>query len=373
MRHPVWGWQSLERGNATALPQPSSFLRVRTVFVPEQPIRPERAYSFIRDPSEGWVIEEEAFLFMWHHRVAGTRPVAGIVVSGLERGECGSRGETVEGSTSRVVSPELATSGVASGGDILADGLLACDEEIVVTVGRSLDRAVKRALDVAVAGVLLAALLPLCALIAAGILLDSRGSVFYVCRRAGYRGRELRMLKFRKMVSDAQGPTLTVAEDTRFTRVGRVLAATKLDELPQLWNVLRGDMSLVGPRPEDPQFVALHTDEFGSILGLRPGITGLCQLAFAKEGEILDRDDRVRHYVDALLPQKIRLDLFYVTNRTIWMDLNVLLWTVLVTVLRQDAAVDRRTGRIGIRRRPSRVGREGHITADLPDAPVTGP
>lgn len=257
---------------------------------------------------------------------------------------------------------------------IIRDGPSALDEDIraAALAGRSLDRAAKRALDVAVAGMLLAVLLPLGLMIAAGIVLDSRGSVFFVCRRAGYRGRELRMLKFRKMASAAQGPPLTVAEDTRFTRVGRVLATTKLDELPQLWNVLRGNMSLVGPRPEDLQFVAMHADTFASILSLRPGITGLCQLAFAKEGDILDRADRVHHYVHALLPQKIRLDLLYVTNRTIWMDLNVLLWTVLVTVLRRDVAVDRRTGRIGIRRRPSR-SRHAHITADLPDAPVAAP
>ena len=137
------------------------------------------------------------------------------------------------------------------------------------------------------------------------------------------------MLKFRKMVEGATGHALTGDVDPRFTRIGRLLARTKLDELPQLWNVLRGQMSLVGPRPEDAGFVELHESEYREILTVRPGITGLGQLAFAKEAEILDPGDMVGHYVDRILPQKVHLDLLYARTRTLRGDLRILVWTVL--------------------------------------------
>ena len=103
--------------------------------------------------------------------------------------------------------------------------------------------------------------------------------------------------------------------------MGGFLARTKLDEVPQLWNVLRGEMSLVGPRPEDPGFVALHEDDYRTILQVRPGVTGLCQLAFAKESAILDPSDRLGHYVADILPQKVRLDVLYARTRSFRGDL----------------------------------------------------
>jgi lipopolysaccharide/colanic/teichoic acid biosynthesis glycosyltransferase len=159
------------------------------------------------------------------------------------------------------------------------------------------------------------------------------------------------MLKFRKMRHDAHGPPLTSADDARFTRVGRFLAASKLDEVPQLWNVLRGEMSLVGPRPEDPAFVAMHPDDFAAIVGVKPGVTGLCQLAFAKEGRILDAKDRVRDYAERLLPQKIAIDLLYARRRTFLFDAKILAWTAIAVLLRKDVAVHRGTGRLTLRRR----------------------
>lgn len=212
---------------------------------------------------------------------------------------------------------------------------------------------VKRTFDVVVATVLLLALSPLVLAIAAAIKLDSRGPVFYRCRRVGYRGRELAMLKFRKMRNDAAGPALTLDEDDRFTRVGRLLAKGKLDELPQLWNVVKGQMSLVGPRPESPEFVALHRERYATILTVRPGITGLCQLAFAKEGRILDPVNRVDDYTRRLLPQKVAVDEFYATSRTLRMDLSILVWTVIAVVARADVAVHRATGALTRRRRPA--------------------
>jgi lipopolysaccharide/colanic/teichoic acid biosynthesis glycosyltransferase len=220
----------------------------------------------------------------------------------------------------------------------------------------ALARFAKRGLDLAVASTLLLVLSPVIVVIAAAIRLDSRGPAFFRCRRVGYRGREFGMLKFRKMVDDAAGGALTAPEDDRFTRLGRVLAKTKLDEIPQLWNVLRGHMSLVGPRPEDAGFVALCADEYRHILRVRPGITGLSQLAFARESEILDPEDRHGHYVSKLLPAKAQMDCLYVSRRSLAMDLRILYWTAAAVLLRREVAVHRQSGRLT--RRRARVGLE---------------
>ena len=217
--------------------------------------------------------------------------------------------------------------------------------------GEIIDRAAKRGLDGALSALLLLLMLPVFVAIALAIKLDSRGPVIYVCRRVGHRGGVLHMLKFRKLVDAAGGPPLTVEGDVRFTRVGRFLAKSKLDELPQLWNVLKGEMSLVGPRPEDAEFVDRFAAEYREILRVKPGIAGLCQLAFAKENEILDPDDSVPDYVHRLLPQKIKLDLLYAERRSLTMDLMILLWTLVVTLVRRDVAVDRATGQLSLRKR----------------------
>lgn len=211
---------------------------------------------------------------------------------------------------------------------------------------------VKRAIDAVAALTLLGLMMPLLLLIAVAIKLDSRGPVFYRVRRVGYRGRTLMMLKFRKMYHDAAGIPLTANTDERLTRVGRVLARTRLDELPQLWDVLRGRMSIVGPRPEDPGFVALHADAYEHILSVRPGITGLSQLAFAEEHKILDEEDLVGDYVTRILPQKIGLDTLYARSYRIRMDLAVLCWTVATVMLRRPVAVHRSSGRMNLRKRP---------------------
>jgi lipopolysaccharide/colanic/teichoic acid biosynthesis glycosyltransferase len=225
---------------------------------------------------------------------------------------------------------------------------------------RSFKTAVRRFLDVLVAALLLLLLFPVIAAVVLAIKLVDPGPAFYRCRRLGYRGRPFDMLKFRKMRGDASGLPLTVAGDARFTRVGRILAETKLDEIPQLWNVIKGEMSLVGPRPEDPQFVALCRNEYEEILQVRPGITGLSQLAFANEGRILDPADRVRHYVERVLPQKTSVDRLYVSRRSIWIDARILAWTAISTLLRQQVAVHRETGRLSLRRRPMVTGSAPH-------------
>jgi lipopolysaccharide/colanic/teichoic acid biosynthesis glycosyltransferase len=219
--------------------------------------------------------------------------------------------------------------------------------------GAALDDAAKRVLDGVLAGGLLVLLAPLVIVLAIAIKVDSSGPVLYRCRRIGLRGREFAMLKLRKMWDGAAGPALTAANDERFTRVGRFLARTKLDEIPQLWNVLKGDMSLVGPRPEDPAFVDSHRNEFAPVLEVRPGITGLSQLAFARESEILDADDRIGHYEQRILPQKLRIDAMYADRRSVWVDLVILRWTAAAVLLRREVAVHRATGKLSLRRRPN--------------------
>jgi len=213
------------------------------------------------------------------------------------------------------------------------------------------DGAGKRLFDVTVAAVSLLLLLPLLAMIAVLIKLDSNGPVFYRARRVGHRGRELQMLKFRKMRDRATGIELTMDDDDRFTRIGAWLAKLKLDELPQLWHVLIGEMSIVGPRPESEGFVALHAAEYRQILMVRPGVLGWSQLAFAQESRILDEGDPVGHYVARILPQKVSLDLLYAATRTLALDVRIVLWSVLAVALRRSVAVHRDTGQMNLRRR----------------------
>lgn len=208
----------------------------------------------------------------------------------------------------------------------------------------------KRALDVVGATLLALMLAPLIVGLAIAIKLDSKGPVLYRCRRVGIRGAEFTIVKFRKMHDLATGPKLTLANDPRFTRLGLFLARTKLDELPQLWNIIRGDMSLVGPRPEDAEFVGHQADRYRTIHKVKPGLTGLCQLAFVREAEVLSSVDLVGDYVDRLLPQKTLMDSLYAERRTFLMDLQILAWTV-PSVLGLDVAVSRETGRLSLRRR----------------------
>jgi lipopolysaccharide/colanic/teichoic acid biosynthesis glycosyltransferase len=214
-----------------------------------------------------------------------------------------------------------------------------------------IDAALIRMVDAVVAATLLFLLLPLILLSAIAVRLDSPGPAFFRVERIGWRGAILRMLKFRKMHDDASGPALTMENDTRFTRLGPLLARLKLDEIPQLWHVLTGDMSLVGPRPESLEFVTLHRDEYAEILSVRPGITGLSQVAFAEESRILDDANPVNHYVGRILPQKVALDLIYARERTCWMNLKVLFWTAAAVVMRRQVAVHRETGKMNLRKR----------------------
>jgi lipopolysaccharide/colanic/teichoic acid biosynthesis glycosyltransferase len=214
-------------------------------------------------------------------------------------------------------------------------------------------------MDIALSALALLLLSPLFAVIALLVVLDSRGPVFFRADRVGFRGRPLRMLKFRKMRTGASGVALTVAGDERLTRLGAWLVRTKLDELPQLWHVLRGEMSLVGPRPESPDFVARFRTDYDVILRVRPGITGYTQLAFAREGAILDPNDPQGHYLQALLPQKVGLDRLYASRVSIRRDVSILVATFVTLVLRQPVAVHRDTAALSLRRRTSNAVLEG--------------
>ena len=214
-----------------------------------------------------------------------------------------------------------------------------------------LNRAAIRFVDVVVAAFLLVLFLPLMVLTAIAVRIESPGPAFFRCERVGYRGGRLLMLKVRKMRHRAWGSPLTTEDDARFTRIGGLLTTLKIDEIPQLVHVLRGSMSLVGPRPEAAVFVNLHRQDYAEILSVRPGITGLSQIAFVDERKLLDPADPVGHYVSSILPQKVALDTMYARRRCLSFNLRILLWTIAAVVLRCQLAVHRETGRISLRRR----------------------
>ncbi|WP_193614580.1 sugar transferase [Nocardioides lijunqiniae] len=184
----------------------------------------------------------------------------------------------------------------------------------------------KRVIDIAVAAVGLFLSAPLLVVAFAAIRLDSRGPVVFRQERIGRDGVPFEILKLRTMTHAASGASVTAGQDPRITRVGRWLRSTKLDELPQFINVLRGEMSLVGPRPELAKYVALWpVDARREILGLRPGITDPGSIAFRREAELLaSAADPEAYYVDVILPQKVALYLEYARTRTLAGDLKVL-------------------------------------------------
>ena len=215
-------------------------------------------------------------------------------------------------------------------------------------VTRRTEPRLKRPFDVVVAGLGMVALSPVFGAIAAAIKLVSPGPVMYCATRTGRDGHPFTMYKFRTMQErrDTHGPKITTHADRRITRVGRLLRPARLDELPQLWNVLRGDMSLVGPRPEDPHYVELYDTEDRVVLAARPGITGLAALLYRDEERLLVGEGWERVYVEQVMPAKLAIDRTYVERRSLWLDLNILAATALSIVgldglvnLRREAAV----------------------------------
>ena len=195
----------------------------------------------------------------------------------------------------------------------------------------------KRCLDLLFAIPGLVVLLPFFAAVACWIKLDSPGPVFFRQKRVGRHGRPFQVLKFRTMVQDAEkmGAKITVGGDDRITRCGRILRKYKLDELPQLINVLRGEMSLVGPRPEVPEYVSHYPAEIREIvLSVPPGITDYASLEFRNENDLLSgAADPQAVYVNEILPRKLEHYVRYVRNRSLLVDLSLIVRTIL-TIMR---------------------------------------
>lgn len=197
-------------------------------------------------------------------------------------------------------------------------------------------RLAKRAVDLLGASLGLLLLSPALLIVSLAIWLGDRGPVLFGQQRVGLGGRPFRMWKFRTMVVDAEklGGKLTVEGDPRVTRVGHWLRKTKLDELPQLLNVVKGEMALVGPRPEVQRYVDRYTEEQRRVLDLVPGITDPASIAYRDESEILAREaDPEAAYIERIMPDKIRINLEYAQRASVVTDLGVILRT-LTRVLR---------------------------------------
>jgi lipopolysaccharide/colanic/teichoic acid biosynthesis glycosyltransferase len=188
---------------------------------------------------------------------------------------------------------------------------------------------IKRTMDVLFSLGGLIVLSPVLLIAAAAVALSSPGGVFYRAERVGRDGKPFRLYKFRSMVAgaDKAGPAVTIAGDARVTPVGKFLRKTKLDELPQLINVLKGEMSLVGPRPESPRYVALYTEQQRAVLRVRPGITSLASIRYRDEESLLHGADWETLYIEKIMPEKIAIDLDYIASANPWKDLQIILQT----------------------------------------------
>jgi len=194
----------------------------------------------------------------------------------------------------------------------------------------------KRLFDIIVSILILVLFLPIGLIISAWILIESRGGVFYRQQRIGKHGTPFNMLKFRSMRPDAdKSGKLTVGmRDPRITRSGYFIRKYKLDEFPQFINVLKGDMSVVGPRPEVKEFVDLYTPEQQKILSVKPGITDYASLEYFKENELLGRaEDPRKTYIEEIMPAKIELNRKYLKNPGIAQDL-LIMWRTFIRMVR---------------------------------------
>jgi len=192
--------------------------------------------------------------------------------------------------------------------------------------------AVKRAFDLGVASIGLIVLSPVLLILMFAVGTTNGLPILFRQQRVGQRGRLFTILKFRTMVNaaDKLGPSITAAGDSRITRIGRFMRKTKLDELPQLWNVLVGNMSVVGPRPEVPRYVAMYTPDQKRVLELKPGITDLASIEFRNEEELLGTADNTeKYYLEYCLPRKIELNLTYAARANVWTDTAIILRTLL--------------------------------------------
>ena len=188
---------------------------------------------------------------------------------------------------------------------------------------------IKRLFDIIASLVGLMLLLPLLIVIAVLIKIKMPGPVFFNQQRVGQHGKLFTIHKFRTMTIGHDGNTVSVKGESRITPLGAVLRKYKLDELPELWNVLKGDMSFVGPRPDMPEYFDRLKGEEKKILELRPGITGPASLKYANEEELLATvDDPVKYNDEVIWPDKVRINLDYYHNRTFWGDISIIFQTI---------------------------------------------
>lgn len=190
----------------------------------------------------------------------------------------------------------------------------------------------KRVFDIIFSLFALILLSPLFLVLSIIIKISSPGPVFYRGKRMAKGGEIFYMHKFRSMVvnADKLGTDLTKYEDERITKIGKFLRRTKLDELPNLIDVLKGDMSIVGPRPESPMYAQHYDERQKKVLSVRPGITGLAQLENRREDlKLKDQDDPDAYYINVLMPKKLEIDLYYIENRNFLMDIKIILRTLL--------------------------------------------
>ena len=201
---------------------------------------------------------------------------------------------------------------------------------------KAIDNMLKRLFDIIFSLGGLLVLLPLFIFIIVRIKLDSKGPIFYRGKRIGKFGKPFGIYKFRTMFADADkmsGSPSAGDDDPRITKFGKTIRSYKLNELPQLINVLKGEMSFVGPRPEVEQYVRIYTEEEKAILNVRPGITDYASIKFHNEGEILSGSpDPDRTYEEEIRPEKLRLQLEYVRNHSLWVDFKILFKTLITLI-----------------------------------------
>ena len=194
------------------------------------------------------------------------------------------------------------------------------------------NRTIKRLFDILASGIGIIILSPVLLIIALRIKTGSDGPVFFKQVRVGKDGKEFEILKFRTMVVDAEkmGRQITVGADNRITKVGGFLRKYKLDELPQLFNAFKGDMSLVGPRPEVPRYVKLYTEEQRKVLNVKPGITDLASIRYRDENELLGQAENPdEFYINTIMPDKLALNLEYINKSNVFYDIYIIIETII--------------------------------------------
>ncbi len=203
----------------------------------------------------------------------------------------------------------------------------------IVTPPSAATMACKRAFDILCSFLGLTVLSPVLLVVSVLVAVTSPGGVFFRQERIGKDGKPFRIFKFRSMRKDNAGLKITTGNDSRITPVGRFLRKSKIDELPQLINVLVGDMSFVGPRPEVADYVNLYTPYQRQVLLVRPGITGLASIRFRNENDLLTAsDDPNRTYVEQIMPRKIDLDLEYIPHASVFYDIKLIFQTFAVVI-----------------------------------------